>query len=70
MEKTMGPMISLGHRGNRSGGGQSLFIHKHLAYSMPDIILGTLQISIHLTCILILKGKYFYSILRMRKQAS
>lgn len=39
MEKTMGPMISLGHRGNRSGDGQSLFIHKHLAYYMPDIIL-------------------------------
>lgn len=54
MEKTMGPMISLGHRGNRSGDGQSLFIYKHLAYYMSDIILGTLQISIHLTCILIL----------------
>lgn len=66
----MGPMTILGHRGNRSGGGQSLFIHEHLAYSMPDIILGTLQTSIHLTCILILYGKYFYSILQMRKQGS
>lgn len=53
MEKTTGPTINLGHRGNRSGGGESLFIH--LLHG--DIILGTLQISIHLiTPILILWG--------------
>lgn len=54
----MGPMINLGHRGNRCGGGESLIYLFTITYYMPDIILGTLQISVHF--ILILWGKYYF----------
>lgn len=62
MAKPMGPTINLGHRGNQSGGGESLIYLFTNTYYMPDIILGTLQVSAHLILILILWGKHcFYS---------
>lgn len=59
MEKTRNTMINAGHKGNSSVGTEShLFIHKCLAYDVPGIILGALEICLQI--LILILWHYYY----------